>query len=161
MAVVDGTERSAGRTASDVAGKFLGVAAAIDTARAALDGGNLLDFNGGIDAINEYYEGVIDKLGKVRIGSAGSTGRKGGGGGSSKSSASEKKNTYIDILKQMLTDADYQVEAWAREGDREDAIIAMYEKAMDEIQSVIDKYRAEGYDDTSDEIQELTKLWWK
>lgn len=153
------TVKSAGDEAAEGASGFLKAAAAIDTTRSVLEGGDLMDFNSGIDQINRYYEGIISKIKAVDFGGGGSSGRK-GGGGSSKSS-SEKKNTYIDILKQMLTDADYQVEAWAREGDREDAIIAMYEKAMDEIQSIIDKYRAEGYDDTSDEIQELTKLWWK
>lgn len=159
------TAASSGDRALTAAAKWTALASAINFAEEAAMGSGAHSesyWKRGED-IGALYQNAMKTVMALDFGGGGTSSRKsgGGGGGSSKSSASEKKNTYIEILKQMLTDADYQVEAWAREGDREDAIIAMYEKAMDEIQSVIDKYRAEGYDDTSDEIQELTKLWWK
>lgn len=153
--------KSAGDEAAQGASGFLTAAAAIETTRNVLEGDKLSNFNAGVDAINAHYEGLINQLSKVKF-VASTSGRGGGGGGSSRSSAAtEKANTYIEVLKAMLDDADFQVEQWTRDGGKEDAIIAMYERMMREIESVREKYLAEGYDETSDEIQELTKLWWK
>lgn len=150
---------SAGDQAASGASGFLKAAMAIETTRGVLEGKSLSDFNSGIDSINRYYEGIIGKLGQISFG--GSTRRTGGGSGGGSSRSSEKSNTYIDILKQLLADADYQIEAWTRDGDKEEAILAMYDREMREIEAIIAKYREQGYDDTSDEIQELQKLWWK
>lgn len=162
---------SSASTSADKAAKAAGAWAALGDAinyaeEAAMgDGAHSASYWQRFDVnstIKGYYDKAVQAIQSLNFGGgSGSRGGGGGGGGSSKSSSSEKQNTYIDILKSLLTDADYQVESWTRDGNKEEAIIAMYERVMDEVQSVMDRYRAEGYDDTSDEIQELTKLWWK
>ncbi len=157
-----GALSTAGGSAEKAAGQIMEAAAAVATAKHALSTtDDRAAFTQGAEQINSYYQSIISGLNKVKIAPT-STGRRGGGGGGGGSSRStEKSNTYIDVLKAMLEDADYQVEAWTRDGNKEEAILAMYDREMREIEAIIAKYREQGYDDTSDEIQELQKLWWK
>lgn len=155
---------SSGNKALTAAAKWTTLRNAIDFAEEAAmgSGAHSASYYQRGEEIGKLYQDALKTVMALDFGGGGtSSGRGGGGGGGGSSRSTAKSNTYIDVLKAMLEDADYQVEAWTRDGNKEEAILAMYDREMREIEAVIAKYREQGYDDTSDEIQELQKLWWK
>ena len=88
--------------------------------------------------------------------SSGSKKKSGGSGGKS----GEKVNTPLEDLQGWLDDQEHQIFLWSRDGAKSDAIIGLYGEMQKKAHALAEGYRASGYADTSDEIQELQTLWW-
>lgn len=98
-----------------------------------------------------------------------STGRKKTGKKPAKKSSAVKTSVSVTVntedareaLDELLKDMEHEIFLWEKQGDMEEAILSQYRKMQKEVHDLAEKFRRQGLSETSDEIQELQKLWWK
>lgn len=76
------------------------------------------------------------------------------------STSIEKEKTLIDLLKEELEILDHQAFLAEKNGEEQLNLVSIYEQAQKKIHDIAEKYRQQGYAETSAEIRELQKLWW-
>lgn len=81
-------------------------------------------------------------------------------GKSSKSGSKKEKDAAMEALQEWLSEMDHQIYLWGKEGGREAAIAGAYRDMQEAVHKLAEEYRGKGYDETSEEIQKLQKLWW-
>ena len=72
----------------------------------------------------------------------------------------EKEKTLIDLLKEELEILDHQAFLAEKNGEEQLNLVSIYVQAQKKIHDIAEKYRQQGYAETSAEIRELQKLWW-
>ena len=117
-------------------------------------------------AIPAFSNGIsgIPLTGKGNSGTSGSSGKKTAGKSTSSSNASVSvgvdTESAREALDELLQDMEHEIFLWEKEGNMTDAIIQQYRKMQEKVHDLAEKFRKQGLSETSDEIQELQKLWW-
>ena len=66
----------------------------------------------------------------------------------------------MEELQEWLDDVDHQIFLWSKDEAKTQAIVDLYQTMMDRVHELAEEFRAQGYEENSDEIQELQTLWW-
>ena len=88
--------------------------------------------------------------------------RRASGSTSSKKTAAAKDEgtSAMEELQEWLDDVDHQIFLWSKDEAKTQAIVDLYQTMMDRVHELAEEFRAQGYEENSDEIQELQTLWW-
>ena len=93
--------------------------------------------------------------------SAGGSRRTSGSTSSKKTEAAKDEGTSaMEELQEWLDDVDHQIFLWSKDEAKTQAIVDLYQTMMDRVHELAEEFRAQGYEENSDEIQELQTLWW-
>lgn len=93
--------------------------------------------------------------------SAGGSRRTSGSTSSKKTeSAKDEGTSAMEELQEWLDDVDHQIFLWSKDEAKTQAIVDLYQTMMDRVHELAEEFRAQGYEENSDEIQELQTLWW-
>ena len=101
-------------------------------------------------AIAEYWDAAINGYSKDTTKS-----------GSPITTTTASKETAIDKLKNWLNSQEHQVFLLERNNGSADEIVEVYKSMQERIHALAEEYRAKGYSEDSEEIQQLQKLWWE
>lgn len=74
--------------------------------------------------------------------------------------AKDEGTSAMEELQEWLDDVDHQIFLWSKDEDKTQAIVDLYQTMMDRVHELAEEFRAQGYEENSDEIQELQTLWW-
>ena len=93
--------------------------------------------------------------------SAGGSRRTSGSTSSKKTEAAKDEGTSaMEELQEWLDDVDHKIFLWSKDEAKTQAIVDLYQTMMDRVHELAEEFRAQGYEENSDEIQELQTLWW-
>lgn len=93
--------------------------------------------------------------------SAGGSRRTSGSTSSKKTEAAKDEGTSaMEELQEWMDDVDHQIFLWSKDEAKTQAIVDLYQTMMDRVHELAEEFRAQGYEENSDEIQELQTLWW-
>ena len=65
------------------------------------------------------------------------------------------------LFDDLIGDSEHQIELWENQGGNEQNIINEYKAMQQAVHEQAEYYRSLGYSDTSDEVSELSNLWWE
>ena len=65
------------------------------------------------------------------------------------------------LFDDLIDDSEHQIELWENQGGNEQNIINEYKAMQQAVHEQAEYYRSLGYSDTSDEVSELSNLWWE
>lgn len=74
--------------------------------------------------------------------------------------AKDEGTSAMEELQEWLDDVDHQIFLWSKDEAKTQAIVDLYQTMMDWVHELAEEFRAQGYEENSDEIQELQTLWW-
>ena len=74
--------------------------------------------------------------------------------------AKDEGTSAMEELQEWLDDVDHQIFLWSKDEAKTQAIVDLYQTMMDRVHELAEEFRAQGYEENSDEIQELQTLWW-
>ena len=74
--------------------------------------------------------------------------------------AKDEGTSAMEELQEWLDDVDHQIFLWSKDEAKTQAIVDLYQTLMDRVHELAEEFRAQGYEENSDEIQELQTLWW-
>lgn len=105
----------------------------------------------------EEYDRISASL-RREHGSSGSSSRR--TSSTAKAETRSAGETAMEEFQAWLDDMDHQIFLWSKDESKVQAIADLYQAMMDRAHQVAQELRAQGYQDTSDEIQQLQELWW-
>ncbi|MDU3680768.1 MAG: hypothetical protein E7G07_12170 [Flavonifractor plautii] len=119
-----------------------------DAAQALADAGKSL----------EDYDRITASMFRESAGSS----RRTSGSSSSKKETTQKDEepSAMEELQEWLDDMDHQIFLWSKDETKTQAVLDLYQTMMDRAHELAEEFRAQGYAENSDEIQELQTLWW-
>ena len=120
-----------------------------DAARAIADAATAL----------EDFDRISASLFRESAGGGRSSGRTGAAAGAAEK-IKDVGQAAMEEFQSWLDDMDHQIFLWSKDEEKTQAIADLYQTMMDRAHQVAEELRAQGYDDASDQIQELQKLWW-
>ena len=108
----------------------------------------------------EDYDRITASMFRESAGTRSS--RRASGSTSSKKTeaAKDEGTSAMEELQEWLDDVDHQIFLWSKDEAKTQAIVDLYQTMMDRIHELAEEFRAQGYEENSDEIQELQTLWW-
>lgn len=74
--------------------------------------------------------------------------------------AKDEGTSAMEELQEWLDDVDHQIFLWSKDEAKTQAIVDLYQTMMDRVHELAEEFRAQGYEENSDGIQELQTLWW-
>ena len=108
----------------------------------------------------EDYDRITASMFRESAGTRSS--RRASGSTSSKKTeaAKDEGTSAMEELQEWLDDVDHQIFLWSKDEAKTQAIVDLYQTMMDRVHELAEEFRAQGYEENSDEIQELQTLWW-
>ena len=108
----------------------------------------------------EDYDRITASMFRESAGTRSS--RRASGSTSSKKTeaAKDEGTSAMEELQEWLDDVDHQIFLWSNDEAKTQAIVDLYQTMMDRVHELAEEFRAQGYEENSDEIQELQTLWW-
>lgn len=108
----------------------------------------------------EDYDRITASMFRESAGTRSS--RRASGSTSSKrtEAAKDEGTSAMEELQEWLDDVDHQIFLWSKDEAKTQAIVDLYQTMMDRVHELAEEFRAQGYEENSDEIQELQTLWW-
>lgn len=108
----------------------------------------------------EDYDRITASMFRESAGTRSS--RRASGSTSSKKTeaAKDEGTSAMEELQEWLDDVDHQIFLWSKDEAKTQAIVDLYQTMMDRVYELAEEFRAQGYEENSDEIQELQTLWW-
>ena len=108
----------------------------------------------------EDYDRITASMFRESAGTRSS--RRASGSTSSKKTeaAKDEGTSAMEELEEWLDDVDHQIFLWSKDEAKTQAIVDLYQTMMDRVHELAEEFRAQGYEENSDEIQELQTLWW-
>lgn len=108
----------------------------------------------------EDYDRITASMFRESAGTRSS--RRASGSTSSKKTeaAKDEGTSAMEELQEWLDDVDHQIFLWSKDEAKTQAIADLYQTMMDRVHELAEEFRAQGYEENSDEIQELQTLWW-
>lgn len=108
----------------------------------------------------EDYDRITASMFRESAGTRSS--RRASGSTSSKKTeaAKDEGTSAMEDLQEWLDDVDHQIFLWSKDEAKTQAIVDLYQTMMDRVHELAEEFRAQGYEENSDEIQELQTLWW-
>ena len=108
----------------------------------------------------EDYDRITASMFRESVGTRSS--RRASGSTSSKKTeaAKDEGTSAMEELQEWLDDVDHQIFLWSKDEAKTQAIVDLYQTMMDRVHELAEEFRAQGYEENSDEIQELQTLWW-
>lgn len=108
----------------------------------------------------EDYDRITASMFRESAGTRSS--RRASGSTSSKKTeaAKDEGTSAMEELQEWLDDVDHQIFLWSKDEAKTQAIVDLYQTMMDQVHELAEEFRAQGYEENSDEIQELQTLWW-
>lgn len=108
----------------------------------------------------EDYDRITASMFRESAGTRSSR-RTSGSTSSKKTEAAKDEGTSaMEELQEWLDDVDHQIFLWSKDEAKTQAIVDLYQTMMDRVHELAEEFRAQGYEENSDEIQELQTLWW-
>lgn len=108
----------------------------------------------------EDYDRITASMFRESAGTRSSR-RSSGSTSSKKTEAAKDEGTSaMEELQEWLDDVDHQIFLWSKDEAKTQAIVDLYQTMMDRVHELAEEFRAQGYEENSDEIQELQTLWW-
>lgn len=108
----------------------------------------------------EDYDRITASMFRESAGTRSS--RRASGSTSSKKTeaAKDEGTSAMEELQEWLDDVDHQIFLWSKDEAKTQAIVDLYQTMMDRVHELAEEFRPQGYEENSDEIQELQTLWW-
>lgn len=108
----------------------------------------------------EDYDRITASMFRESAGTRSS--RRASGSTSSKKTeaAKDEGTSAMEELQEWLDDVDHQIFLWSKDEAKTQAIVDLYQTMMDRVHELAEEFRAQGYEENSDEIQELQTLGW-
>ena len=107
----------------------------------------------------EDYDRITASMFRESAGTRSSR-RTSGSTSSKKTEAAKDEGTSaMEELQEWLDDVDHQIFLWSKDEAKTQAIVDLYQTMMDRVHELAEEFRAQGYEENSDEIQSRKTLW--
>lgn len=108
----------------------------------------------------ENFDRVSASMFRESAGTTRRTSSSSGGSSSAKETAQDPTQTAMEELQAWLDDMDHQIFLWSKDESKTQAVVDLYQTMMDRLHEQAQQFRAQGYGEDSNQIQELQTLWW-